>query len=109
MSNGKPLIAESAVTIVSQAVASQTVRPQKESLQDFQTRISQRIAQAQSQVSQDNMRLQLRVGEFTVFVPLFETAELANVPTLMPIALAQDWVLGLAVVRSEVLQAHIVL
>ena len=81
---------------------STALRAPRESLHAFQQRISQRIAQAQTQESQAGVRLHVLVAGQHVLVPLLETSELVSLPAIVPLALAQDWVLGLSVVRAEV-------
>ncbi len=73
------------------------------SLQAFQARIAQRIAQAQSQTQPLGSLLSIRVQDYRLLVPLTQINELLAMPQLTHFPLAKRWVLGLTVVRSEVL------
>lgn len=78
------------------------LRAPRESLYSFQQRLSQRIEAAQNTSQIEQVHLFARIGSHTVLVPLLDTHELMAVPVINPVVLTQDWVLGLAVVRSEV-------
>jgi chemotaxis signal transduction protein len=72
------------------------------SLQQFQTRIAARIAQAQSQTQQIESLLSIQVQGYRLLVPLAEINELLAMPEISRLPLSKAWVLGLTVVRSEV-------
>jgi chemotaxis signal transduction protein len=73
------------------------------SLQQFQSRIAQRIAQAQAQDIRPDAMLSLSIQGKRLLVPLTHINELLSKPELTHVPLAKQWVLGLAVVRAEVL------
>jgi chemotaxis signal transduction protein len=73
------------------------------SLQAFQSRIAARIAQAESSTQQNAVLLSLQVGAYRLAMPLLEVNELLDPPERTRLPLAKRWVLGLSVVRSEVL------
>ena len=75
----------------------------KESLYAFQQRISERIKTAQLQSTQSQLHLHLLIGTRQVLVPLQDTLEILSLPVLTPLLLAKRWVLGLCVLRAEIL------
>ncbi len=97
-------MSEAASTVVKPAATSITGVLSKRlgSLQDFQTRIAARIAQAQAQTQDSEALLSFQVQGYRLLLPLLEVNELLNMPVLTPLPLARRWVLGLAVVRSEI-------
>ena len=73
------------------------------SLQQFQARVADRIAQAQSGERQEESYLSLKVQNFYILFPLTQISELMPKQELTHLPLAKRWVLGLTVVRSEVM------
>jgi chemotaxis signal transduction protein len=73
------------------------------SLQQFQSRIADRIAQAQSEGNELESLLSIQVQGYRLLLPLAEVSELLPMHEITALPLAKRWVRGLAVVRSEVL------
>jgi chemotaxis signal transduction protein len=73
------------------------------SLQQFQSRVAARIAQAQSGEQAIESLLSLQVQGYRILLSLSDVNELLETPELTHLPLAKRWVLGLTVVRSEVL------
>lgn len=73
------------------------------SLQQFQSRVAARIAQAQSGEQAAESLLSLQVHGYRLLLSLSDINELLENTELTPLPLAKRWVLGLRVVRSEVL------
>jgi chemotaxis signal transduction protein len=72
------------------------------SLQQFQTRVTARINQAQLGEQQDVALLSVYVQGFRLLVSMAQVNELIPMVTLTALPLSKPWVQGLAVVRSEV-------
>ncbi len=72
------------------------------SLQEFQSRVAARIAQAQSGEQAVESLLSLQVQGYRVLLSMAEINELLEATELTHLPLAKRWVLGLTVVRSEV-------
>jgi chemotaxis signal transduction protein len=73
------------------------------SLQQFQSRVAARIAQAQSGEQALESLLSLQVQGYRLLLSLSDVNELLEAAELTHLPLAKRWVLGLTVVRSEVL------
>jgi chemotaxis signal transduction protein len=73
------------------------------SLQQFQTRIAQRIAQAQADPNEFNSLLSIGIQQYHLLMPLTDISELIAMPSLVPVPLSKQWVLGFTVVRAEIL------
>jgi CheW-like domain len=71
------------------------------SLQAFQARIADRIAQAHTVQSQ--ALLSINVQGINILVTMTDINELLPMQDIMPLPLAKQWVKGLTVVRAEVL------
>ncbi len=75
---------------------------ERDGLQAFQARISERIAKAQSETHQTHALLSLDVGGYRLFISLAEIGELLPILPITTVALAKRWITGLAVARAEV-------
>ena len=72
-------------------------------LQQFQAHIAQRIAQAQASPNDSNTLLSIDIQRYRLLIRLTDITELIAMPNLTQLPLSQSWVLGLAVVRAEIL------
>jgi twitching motility protein PilI len=71
-------------------------------LQTFQTRIAEKIANAQATKILSQSLLAVQVGAYGVHIPLSDMSTLLAMPDISPVPLVKQWLKGLTVVRAEV-------
>lgn len=77
-----------------------TISDRKQSLRDFQARLSERLREAASDVTQ-SARLGVQVGDRRLLVKLSEAGEVVPVPAMIaPVPLTRDWFRGLVNLRG---------
>jgi twitching motility protein PilI len=77
-----------------------TISDRKQSLRDFQARLSERLREAASDVTQ-SARLGVQVGDRRLLVELSEAGEVVPVPAMIaPVPLTRDWFRGLVNLRG---------
>lgn len=78
-------------------------RESKQSLQDLQKRLAQRLLAAQTDNSQAAQWLAVQVGENHYLIPLAEAGEIYPWQKVQAVPYAQSWFLGVANVRGSLL------
>lgn len=79
------------------------LRESKQSLQDLQKRLAQRLLAAQTDNSQAAQWLAIQVGQVHYLIPLAEAGEIYPWQDVQAVPYAQPWFLGVANVRGSLL------
>ena len=79
------------------------LRESKQSLQDLQKRLAQRLLAAQTDNSQAAQWLAIQVGKVHYLIPLAEAGEIYPWQDVQAVPYAQPWFLGVANVRGSLL------